>query len=64
MSLNRPIKNNILQSNDRFITLLFQTRGDERNKVQNSLKCTFIPVGIWERLLGQPRVDVQLPAQK
>ena len=37
-------RNNILQANDRLITLLFWTRGEDAHKDQIKLRCTFIQI--------------------
>lgn len=34
MSLNKPIKNNMLTTINRLTILLFQARGEDRNKAQ------------------------------
>lgn len=63
MSLHKPITKNILQSNDRLITLWFHARGDERSTSLVELYLSY-KVGSWERQHNQQTADFQLLAQK
>lgn len=63
MSLHKPITKNILQSNDRLITLWFHARGDERSPGLVELYL-FYKVGSPERQCNQQTADFQLLAQK
>lgn len=63
MSLHKPITKNILQSNDRLITLWFHARGDERSPSLVELYL-FYKVGSQERQRNQQTADFQLLVQK